>query len=232
MLHSHVISIQSFSSRGTQGPVYDYSVRFTVHSKVPCQRICWLRCRAIAWSEGHGWRKPIFRPMIWQSNGTQRSLVPGLSNDKWLYNSRGLCNYQMQRIWGNNVRLSAYPSYYNLSSVTDSVCPLTPPRFMDLQGIWRQFYHTMIYHQFVRERVREEPHWQGASIPKYKLIESASPSHNTPRWGHEYFLTLNATSCLHLPFPSDKIERCKFCYLCKNLCSYIALIRLYNYQIS
>ena len=35
-----------------------------------------------------------------------------------------------------------------------------------VQGIWRQFYHTMIYHQFVRVRVREEPHWQGASISK------------------------------------------------------------------
>ena len=27
----------------------------------------------------------------------------------------------------------------------------------------RRFYHTIIYHQFVRVRVREEPHWQGTS---------------------------------------------------------------------
>ncbi len=33
----------------------------------------------------------------------------------------------------------------------------------NVQGIWRRFYHTIIYHQFLRVRVREEPHWQGAS---------------------------------------------------------------------
>ena len=33
-----------------------------------------------------------------------------------------------------------------------------------MQGVWKQFHHTIIYHQFVRVRVWEEPHWQGASI--------------------------------------------------------------------
>ena len=30
-------------------------------------------------------------------------------------------------------------------------------------GVMETFYHTIIYQQFVRVRVREEPHWQGAS---------------------------------------------------------------------
>ena len=32
------------------------------------------------------------------------------------------------------------------------------------QAVWRQFYYTIIYHQFVWMIVREEPHWQGASV--------------------------------------------------------------------
>ncbi len=49
--------------------------------------------------------------------------------------------------------------------------PIDPKlgRPIDLeQGICRQFYHTIIYHQFVRVRLREEPHWQGASTCKTK----------------------------------------------------------------
>ena len=50
------------------------------------------------------------------------------------------------------------------------VCSASPRPFRDIgtqysrnaQGTRRQFYHTIIYHQFVRMRVRAEPHWQGA----------------------------------------------------------------------
>ncbi len=31
-------------------------------------------------------------------------------------------------------------------------------------------YHTIIYHQFVSMRVREEPHWQGASNHNAPLV--------------------------------------------------------------
>ncbi len=41
---------------------------------------------------------------------------------------------------------------------------LLTKKWTDEQRIWRQFYHTIIFHQFGRVRVREEPHWQGASI--------------------------------------------------------------------
>ena len=31
-------------------------------------------------------------------------------------------------------------------------------------------YHSIIYHQFVWLRVREEPQWQGASLEKWSML--------------------------------------------------------------
>ena len=56
-------------------------------------------------------------------------------------------------------------SYYNLSSVTDSVCPLTLRPFMDLRApnlAGRSSYYKMTISLFARES-GWEPHWQGAS---------------------------------------------------------------------
>ncbi len=53
------------------------------------------------------------------------------------------------------------------------VCLLTPLSFMGP----RASYHTIIYHQFVRLRVREEPHWQGASIVKKKIDSTKGKEH-------------------------------------------------------
>ena len=57
-------------------------------------------------------------------------------------------------------------SYYNLDL---SFC-LSVPQLLRRFPIWIQFYHTMIYYQFVRVRVREEPQWQGASMYNSSLI--------------------------------------------------------------
>ncbi len=39
----------------------------------------------------------------------------------------------------------------------------------------KQFYHTMIYHQFLWMRVREEPHWQGASMQNILITVIITP---------------------------------------------------------
>ncbi len=59
-------------------------------------------------------------------------------------------------------------SYYNLSSVMDSVCPLTPRPFMDLQAPnltlmpWPSYYKIII--NLYAWQSGWEPHWQGASL--------------------------------------------------------------------
>ncbi len=67
----------------------------------------------------------------------------------------------------NHLSLFTPLSYYNLRNVTDSVCPLTPARFMVYAKLGRDV-ETIVsyfnYYQFVHVRVREEPHWQGVSI--------------------------------------------------------------------
>ena len=48
----------------------------------------------------------------------------------------------------------------------------------------RQFYHTIIYHQFVRMRVRQELHWQGASLSNKKTQVINISFHFIHFWAH------------------------------------------------
>ncbi len=57
--------------------------------------------------------------------------------------------------------LLSLPSYYNWSFVF--ACSASSRPFTVLGTP----YHTIIYHQFVRMRVRKEPHWQGSSVEEF-----------------------------------------------------------------
>ena len=57
-----------------------------------------------------------------------------------------------------------------LFCIYSAVCRPTGPILGREGHVGIQFYQTIIYHQFVWVRVREEPHWQGASPNKEEDI--------------------------------------------------------------